>query len=133
MPIGQNHFHAIIGYRPPRLVTGKSCWYIGFYAFDPIIGQLRQKRIKLNHINPVSIRRIYANELIKRLNERLIDGWSPWIESENSNAYKFFSDVCENFRRYQSRQLETDVIREDTYRSDHDSGRTERTIFGVEN
>jgi len=118
MPISQkSHFHAIIGYRPPRLIAGKSCWYIGFYAFDPIVGELRQKRIKLNHINPVSTRRLYANELIKRLNERLIDGWSPWIESENSNAYKLFSEVCESFKRYQSRQLETDVIRLDTFRA----------------
>jgi len=67
MPISQkSHFHAIIGYRPPRLIAGKSCWYIGFYAFDPIVGELRQKRIKLNHINPVSTRRLNANKLIKR-------------------------------------------------------------------
>jgi hypothetical protein len=49
----KNYLHKLIGYRPPRLTTGKSCWYIGFYAFDPLVGKLRQKRIKLNHINPI--------------------------------------------------------------------------------
>ena len=118
MPVNQkNHFHAIIGYKPPRLVTGKSDWLISFYAFDPAVGELRKKRIKLNHIKPVSARRMYANELIKRLNERLIDGWSPWIESENSNAYKLFSDVCEKFRQFLSHQLNSGVIRPDSYRA----------------
>jgi integrase len=109
--------HELIGYKPPRLTAGKSCWYVGFYAFDPIAGQLRQKRIKLNHINPISTRRLYANELIKRINEKLIDGWSPWIESENSNAYKEFSEVCDHFRLLLSRQLSSGIIRRDTYLS----------------
>ncbi len=112
----KNHLHALISYKPPRLVTGKS-WCIAFYAFDPILGTLRKKRIKLNHINPVSSRRLYANELIKRLNEKLISGWSPWIESENSNAYKHFTEVCEKFRMLLSRQLNSGEIRPESFSS----------------
>ncbi len=96
----KTHIHKIIGYKPPRLIAGKSGWYIGFYSFDPIAGQLRQKRTKLNHITPISTRRLYANELIKRISEKLLDGWSPWIESENSNAYKEFSEVCDHYRYF---------------------------------
>jgi integrase len=118
MPKSQkNHFHALISYRPPRLVIGKLSWCISFYAFDPVLGELRKKRIKLNHIKSVLTRRIYANELIKRLNEKLIGGWSPWVESENSNAYKLFSDVCENFRKLLSRQLNSELIRPESFSS----------------
>jgi integrase len=113
----KTHLHKIVGYKPPRLTTGKSCWYIGFSAFDPIVGLLRQKRIKLNHINPISTRRLYANELIKRISEKLIDGWSPWIEDENSNAYKEFSEVCDHYRLLLSRELSSGVIRPETYSS----------------
>jgi integrase len=113
----KKHLDKIIGYKPPRLTAGKSCWYIGFYAFDPLVGRLRQKRIKLNHINPISARRAYANELLKRLNEQLIDGWSPWVESENSNAYKKFTDVCDHYRLLLSRQLNSGIIRPDTHTS----------------
>ncbi len=113
----KNHLHALLSYKPPRLVTGKSCWYVSFYAFDPVLDRLREKRIKLNHINPVSVRRMYANELIKRLNEKLIGAWSPWIESENSNAYKYFSEVCERFRQLLSRQLNSGEIRPESFSS----------------
>jgi integrase len=113
----KKHLHALIGYKPPRLVTGKSCWYISFYSFDPVLDKLREKRIKLNHIKPIGNRRIYANELIKRINARLIDNWSPWVESENSNAYKLFSDVCEAYRAFLARQLNSDLIRPDSHRA----------------
>jgi hypothetical protein len=93
----KNQIPAVLGYKPPRLVTGKS-WCISFYAFDPVLDAMRKKRIKLNHISPISLRRKTAENYIKRLNEKLINGWNPWIESTNSNAYKLFSDVLNNYR-----------------------------------
>jgi len=107
--------HAIRAYKPPRLVTGKD-WYVLLYAYDPVLGTMRRKRYRLNDIDSIFERRRFAEGLMKRLNERLINGWNPWIESENSNAYHEFSDVCDTFRRHISRQLETDVIRLNTYR-----------------
>jgi len=109
--------NALRAYKPPRLVTGKVSWCISFYAFDPVLGKLRKKTYKLNHIKPVSTRRIYANEYIKRLNTKLIEGWNPWIESDNSNAYREFSEVLEAYRRHLSRQLDSDIIRPDSYRA----------------
>jgi len=106
-----------MGYKPPRLVTGKSGWYISLYAFDPVLNALRKKRYKLNNVNPISVRRTYANEFLKCLMEKLVNGWNPWIESENSNAYKLFPDVCENFRRLLSRQLNSGEIRPESFNS----------------
>ena len=36
----------IVSYTPPQLYTGKE-WYIGFMAFDPALGKLHRKRIKI--------------------------------------------------------------------------------------
>ena len=36
----------IQGFTPPVLHTGKD-WYIDFYAFDPVKGEMRRKKIEL--------------------------------------------------------------------------------------
>lgn len=46
-------------YTPPKLHTGKE-WYISFYAFDPVSGKLRRKRIKVNYIRLISERHKYT-------------------------------------------------------------------------
>ena len=39
----------VISYTPPKLYTGKTGndWYVGFYAFCPIAGKLKIKRINI--------------------------------------------------------------------------------------
>ncbi len=73
------------GYTYPKLYTGVE-WYVGFYAFDPVQGKLRRKKIKINHIGKISERRQYAASLIKRIIQKLDNGWNPWIEAENGKA-----------------------------------------------
>ena len=42
----------IKSYTPPILHTGKD-WYIDFYAFNPVDGVMKRKKIKLNFTNPL--------------------------------------------------------------------------------
>ena len=79
-------------YTPPKLHSGKE-WFISFYAFDPLSGQLKRKRIKLNSIKSVKERRNYANDLMNRLSQQLSLGWNPWIEAESSSAYMLFLPI----------------------------------------
>lgn len=102
-------------YTPPELKTGKE-WYISFNAFDPILGKMKRKKIKLNHISGVGERRKYARDLINRLSVQLSNGWNPWIESENSNAYRLFTEVIDSYRDYLDKLLKDGVYREETYR-----------------
>ena len=44
----------IISYTLPELYVGKE-WYVGFYAFDPVLGKMRRKRIKINFIKGTTI------------------------------------------------------------------------------
>lgn len=89
---------AIKKYTVPSLVEGVD-WYIKFYAYDPAQQKMRRKKIKLNHIEKIGQRRRYADGLMKRLIQKLEDGWNPWIESENEKAYHTFTDTCNHYRK----------------------------------
>lgn len=103
----------IIGYSYPKLYTGKE-WYIGFNAFDPASGNMRRKKIKLNHIEKITERRKFASGLIYRLSKQLENGWNPWIEAENSKAYHKFNDVCERYKNYLQKLFSDGNLREKT-------------------
>ena len=106
----------VISFTPPKLYTGAR-WYIGFYAFDPVSGKLKRKTIKINRIASIKERRIYAQGLIKRINQQLCDGWNPWIEATNSEAFLLFNDVIDRYRRYIERMFLSQTYREETYRA----------------
>lgn len=105
----------IKSYTPPTLHCGRET-YISFYAYDPAEGRMKRKRIKLNSIEPKQ-RRKYANDLIKRLTEKLIMGWNPWIEKENGTAYMLFRDCCEKYRQYIDKLLKDGTYRYETHKS----------------
>lgn len=104
----------ILNYTIPKLYTGSE-WYVGFYAFDPLTGQMRRKRIKINRIKSVADRRRYATDLIKRLFDSLEKGWNPWVEAEIGTNYYTFNDVCEKFRAYLTKMYNDGNYRDDTY------------------
>ena len=106
----------IISYTLPKLYTGKE-WYIGFYAFNPVEGKMKIKRIKLNYITKVTERRKYAADLMNRLNEKLRRGWNPWIESENNKAYVLFDEACDAYVKLATRYFQDGILREDSYTS----------------
>ena len=109
----KSSFLEIVSYTIPKLYTGK-CWYIGFNAFDPATGKMRQHRIKLNHIEKVADRKKYASGLMYRLSKQLENGWNPFIEAEHSKAYHSFKEVCERYRTYVTKQYNDDNLREKT-------------------
>lgn len=105
----------IKSYTPPTLHCGRET-YISFNAYDPAEGRMKRKRIKLNSIDPKQ-RKKYANDLIKRLTEKLILGWNPWIEKENGTAYMLFNDCCEKYRQYIDKLLKDGTYRYETHKS----------------
>ncbi|MBD9177966.1 MAG: site-specific integrase [Odoribacter splanchnicus] len=104
----------IIAYTLPELYVGKE-WYVGFYAFDPVLGRMKRKKIKINFIEGKTKRKQYAEDLKKRLILKLQAGWNPWIEAENRNSYLTFKDVLDKYRDYAAKLLKEDLYREDTY------------------
>ncbi|MEG2947240.1 MAG: tyrosine-type recombinase/integrase, partial [Bacteroidales bacterium] len=86
-----------ISYTIPKLYDGKE-WYIGFYAFDPRLGKLKRKKIKINFMKSKTDRRKLARDIIVRLTEKLIDGWNPWIEAIQGSSYILFYDCCDQYK-----------------------------------
>lgn len=103
----------ILGYTYPKLHTGKE-WYISFYAFDPVQGKMRRKRIKINHIQKITERRKYAAGVMYRISKQLEYGWNPWIEAENPKAYHTFKDVCDKYNTFLEKMFNDGNLRERT-------------------
>lgn len=93
---------SVVAYTPPKLYVGVE-WYIGFMAFDPAVGRMRRKKIKLNHIAKIGERRLYARDLINRLSEQLRRGWNPWIERESALSYVSIDDAINHFFQMQKK------------------------------
>ena len=106
----------VLSYTPPQLYTGKE-WYVGFYAFCPVQGKMRRKKIKLNFVEKIGERRRYAQQLMLRVSQKLQSGWNPWIESENGNAYHTLADVFDRYRTYIDKQLNDETYRLETHTS----------------
>jgi integrase len=104
----------IMSFTYPYLHIGTE-WYVIFYAFDPLQNKMRRKRVKLNHIKKISDRRKYADGLLKRLIQKLEQGWNPWIEEENEKSFHLFKDVVLQYRKYLDKMFSDNLYREDTY------------------
>lgn len=104
----------IIGYTLPELYTGKE-WYVGFYSFDPALGRMRRKKIKINFIQGITKRRQYAEDLKRRVIDKLRKGWNPWIEVESPNAYHTFKEVLDKYRDHSAKMFKDGLYRPETY------------------
>ena len=106
----------LLSYSYPKLHTGKD-WYVGFNAFDPATGKMKRKKIKVNHAGKPSERRKFSDSLMKRVIAQLENGWNPWIESESSNSYHTFTDVCTRYKNNILKYYNDGVHRDETYTS----------------
>lgn len=105
---------AALSYTPPTLVEGKLAWYIAFYAYDPEIGKMKLKRIKINRIKGIAKKRKYAKDVIKRLTYQLEHGWNPWIARDTSNLV-VFEDAMSRYETHIQKMLESGYFRKETY------------------
>ena len=97
-------------YREPTLCWGKDV-FVSFYAFDPSAGRLRRKRIKLNReLAKISGKRA-------RLREELSGGFNPWIDQSKNLVYSRFDDVCDQYKRYLAKQVESNSMRQESVTS----------------
>ncbi len=101
-------------YTPPVLRESKAGTYVEYYAFDPAVGCLRRKRIKINRVKGAANRRRYAKELINRLWEKLYRGWNPWI-AQNVVELDTFEDGVKRYEDYVEKMFSSGCFRKETY------------------
>lgn len=107
--------NALKSYTLPEVHAGKES-YIAFYAFDPLSGKLKRKRIKINFVKgSAREKKKYVSDFVKRIILKLESGWNPWVEGENASAYKLFDDVIKQYKDYITKLFRDDVYREETY------------------
>ena len=105
---------SILQYDLPILRQNGSGAYISFNAFDPSIGKMRRKRIKLNHVKGLTAQRTYARHLINRLIEQLTRGWNPWIASDTTNLM-LFKDAITKYEDFVEKMFADSLYRKETY------------------
>lgn len=96
----RNSDSEIIGYRLPVFHgTGKKV-YVDFYAYDPMRGELRRKKIHLDHISTKVAQRRHAHVLISTLTEKLLSGWNPWCDAATSRGFTPIETIIEKYKEY---------------------------------
>lgn len=95
----QAEIDAIVGWKPPRFHQAFEC-YVSLTAFDPATGKFRMKKFMLNHVKGKRAQRQYGEALIKKLTEKLMQGWNPWIELVQPLEYTAFNDVCDKYKEF---------------------------------
>lgn len=106
----------IIGWTTPKLHQASEC-YVSFKVFDPCYGKLRLKKIMLGHIKGKRNQRVYGEALIKRITQKLLEGWNPWIEESNQEEYALFADVCGKYRAYIAKMVKEGGLKPGTRRN----------------
>lgn len=104
------------GWTPPTFHQGKEC-FVSFTAFDPSSGRMKRKKIMLGRIKGKTAQKKYAQGIIQKLTEKLLDGWNPWIEATAPLEYTLFSEVCDKYVNYLYKLVQDSDIREDTLAS----------------
>ena len=112
---------AVQGWTLPEVHYGRE-QYIGFSAFDPLTGRMKRKKIMLGRMHiangrPTREQRRRVTAIMKRLTEKLEEGWNPWIEAGSALEYTEVRDVMKRYGEYLERLVRDDDMREESLAS----------------
>ena len=109
----QTAINEIVAWKTPRFHQASEC-YVSLSAFDPTRGKFHIKKFMLGHIKGKRNQRQYGEALIKRLTEKLMQGWNPWVEMVQPLEYSSFDDVCRKYEDYLLKLLKENNMREES-------------------
>lgn len=76
----------LLKFRYAELGKSGSRDYVYFYAFNPVKDKLERVRYYLNNISDTNRNR-YAKKLIREINDRLDNGWNPFITDKEKKKF----------------------------------------------
>lgn len=85
---------AFVKFKPARLSVGKE-WLVVFYCANPQTGKLQRLRNRVPPMPNKKNRLAYAQQMVDALNEKLLSGWSPFLEDKNHEIKTI--DFCVDF------------------------------------
>lgn len=106
----------IVAWKTPRFHQASEC-YVSLSAFDPSRGKMCLKKFMLGHIKGKRTQRVYGEALVKRLTEKLMQGWNPWIEIVQPLEYTSFDEACQRYEDYLMKLLGEHNMREESVTS----------------
>lgn len=106
----------VLGWKPPVFHQASEC-YVSVSCFDPAVGCFRTKKFMLGRIKGKKAQRAYGEQLMKRILERLLEGWNPWVELNQPKEYTLFAEVTTRYRDYLMKMLQDGQIREESVKS----------------
>ena len=112
----QTAINEIVGWKTPTFHQASEC-YVALSAFDPSRGKFHTKKFMLGHIKGKREQKQYGEALIKRLVEKLMQGWNPWVEMVQPLEYSSFDDVCQKYEEYLFKLLKENNMREESVTS----------------
>ncbi|WP_313806759.1 site-specific integrase [Flavobacterium sp.] len=107
--------NAFIDFKPAELRLNKE-WLIVYYAKNPITKQLERFRSRVPSMDSKSERLKFAKRIVLEINNKLSNGWSPYLEESGKN-FKSFNDVITEFKVGLDKLVADNVLRADTKRT----------------
>jgi site-specific recombinase XerD len=113
MPKNLTDFY--VNFRPAEVHSGKEI-YIAFYALNPLTNKLQRVKYKQNHLaKSKSLRLKFARLICLEINNKLQNGWNPFVETMNYKTYRKLIDAITSFINIKKKELRPDSLR--TYTS----------------
>lgn len=102
-------------YSPAKLCHNCQGWYMEYYFYNECIGQQERRRVLLNmyrkRYRTLAEFKVFANSVISSTNIKLMNGWTPYGQKQNSRNYLPLTEVCDAFIAEKGRELSTESIR----------------------
>ena len=96
----------LVGYTYPTLHKGKR-WYVDFFAIDPANDCMKRKRYYISNDLKISDRKRRAAEVIETLTKQLMQGWNPWIKTDDSRGFVLFESCLKRYLAHVDRMDRT--------------------------
>ncbi len=90
----------ILGYKPAKLYKAGTRLYIGYYIVNPSTGKYIRRRSYVNYIEDPVLRNRYISDAIKKINEKLREGWNPLIDGQSGKMFTRFVEVLDEIFEY---------------------------------
>ena len=105
-----------IDYVPAELHENK-IWKIVYYVLNPFTQTLERKRIRVKPLKSTTERRRLAKKMMTEINNRLLNGWNPFLENTKTKEFTLLFDVFNIYIKHITIEYNDANLRFDTYRT----------------
>ncbi len=106
----------LVDYTPAELHENKR-WEIVYYVLNPYSEKLERKRISVKPNKSITARRKLAKQMIVEINNRLLNGWNPFLETPKTKEYTKLLDVFHLYIKHITIEYKDNNLRLDTFRT----------------